>query len=152
MGEGWEISARPRDDHRLDVARGAQAAKKIAQLAVGLEGKGILLFRPVERDHADPAFGAPLEILRPVSRKSRFHHAPSFLSVVSSAWLFTLASRRNSSACSLRLKPESTEMIHSSCARALLPTTSYPARVSRTRKARRGPRSGQQLAVRSASR
>src|SRR5882672_10128455 len=146
IAAGAEIAARARDDHRLDVARGAQAAEKIAQLAVGLEGEGILLLRPIEREHADPALGAPLETLRPVSRESGCLHAPSFRSVVSSAWLFTLASRRNSSACSLRLKPESTEMIHSSCARAILPKTSYPARVSRTRNARRSPGSGKRSA------
>src|SRR5437773_1753796 len=137
-----EIAARARHDHRLDVARVAQPPEEIAQLAVGFEGKGILLFRPIERDHADAALGAPLEMLRPVSRKPCFLHAPSFRSVISSAWLFTLASSRNSSACSLRLKPESTETIHSSCARAILPKASYPTRVSRTRKARRSPGSG----------
>src|SRR6266705_2238511 len=140
IAPGAEIAARARHDHGLDVARVAQPPEKIAQLAVGFEGKGILLFRPIERDHADAALGAPLEMLR--SRESGFLHAPSFRSVVSSAWLFTLASSRNSSACSLRLKPESTETIHSSCTRAILPNASSPARVRRTRKARRSPGSG----------
>src|SRR6266700_2723056 len=140
IAAGAEIAAGARHDHRLDVACGAQAAEQIPQLAVGFEGERILLFRPIERDHADAALGAPLEMLR--SRESGFLHAPSFRSVIPSAWLFTLASSRNSSACSLRLKPESTETIHSSCARAILPNASSPARVRRTRKARRSPGSG----------
>src|SRR2546425_7497030 len=140
VAAGAEIAARARHDHRPDIVRVAQGAEQIPQLAVGFEGKRVLLFRPVEREHADPPLGAPLEVLR--SRKPGFLHTPSFRSVIPSAWLFTLASSRNSSACSLRLKPESTETIHSSCARAILPNASSPARVSRTRKARRTDGSG----------
>src|SRR4051812_24428590 len=99
--------------------------KKIAQFSVRLECQRILLLRPVERDDAHLAFGAPLEMLGlPHDRTP-------------TVCCLTFARSFRSSSCSRRERPARSSTTQPSCARAISANARSPARVRRMRKARR---------------